>query len=231
MKCDPTYIALPILAGLGSAIGATRRIELKRGWWEPAVIWAAVVAESGTMKSPAQSLALQPIRGAQEWHLEQIPELLRQFEQDKALYDADYQAWKKDGRRRGEPPPEKPVEPQPARYVVSDITIEALAEILSNNPRGVLAAVDELATWLGGFDAYHARGGADAAKWLSIHRAEGLIVDRKTGPKKTIFVKCHWALQNGSPALLVKRDTLVAREDAAQSCVRAEAANPGGHTL
>jgi hypothetical protein len=53
----------------------------------------------------------------------------------------------------------------------------------------VLAAVDELATWLGGFDQYHARGGADVAKWLSIHRAESLIVDRKTGSKKMIFVK------------------------------------------
>jgi hypothetical protein len=64
-----------------------------------------------------------------------------------------------------------------------------LAEILSANPRGVLAAVDELVTWLGGFDQYRPRGGSDAAKWLSIHRAESLIVDRKTAAKKTIFVK------------------------------------------
>ncbi len=189
MRCDPAYIALPMLAGLASAIGATRRITVKPGWHEPAVIWASVVAESGTMKSPAQALALQPLRAAQDWQLDQLPELLRQHERNKALYDADYAEWKRKGRSHGEPPPEKPMEPHANRYIVNDITIEALAEILSENPRGVLAAVDELATWLGGFDQYHARGGADVAKWLSIHRAESLIVDRKTATKKTLFVK------------------------------------------
>ena len=189
MKCDEAYIALPLLAGLASAIGATRRITLKPGWNEPAVVWAGVVAESGTMKSPAQALALDPLRRAQEWQLEQIPELEAQYVRDKALYDADYQDWKRKGRAKGEPPPEKPEEPQVARYVVNDVTIEALAEILSTNPRGVLAACDELAAWLGAFDQYRSGRGSDAAKWLSIHRAEGLIVDRKTGAKKTIFVK------------------------------------------
>ncbi|HUT89809.1 MAG TPA: DUF3987 domain-containing protein [Thermoguttaceae bacterium] len=188
MKCDQAYIALPLLAGLASAIGATRRITLKPGWHEPAVVWAGVVAESGTMKSPAQALALDPLRRAQEWQLEQIPELEAQFVRDKALYDADYQNWKCKGRAKGEPPPEKPQEPRVDRYVVNDITIEALAEILSDNPRGVLAACDELAAWLGAFDQYRSGRGSDAPKWLSIHRAEGLIVDRKTG-KKTIFVK------------------------------------------
>jgi len=189
MKCDEAYIVLPLLAGLASAIGATRRITLKPGWHEPAVVWAAVVGDSGTMKSPAQALALDPLRRAQEWQLEQIPELEAQFVRDKALYDADYQNWKRKGRDKGEPPPEKPEEPRVDRYVVNDITIEALAEILSQNPRGVLVACDELAAWLGAFDQYRSGRGSDAAKWLSIHRAEGLIVDRKTGAKKTIYVK------------------------------------------
>jgi len=126
--------------------------------------------------------------GPPEWQLEQIPELEAQYVRDKALYDADYQNWKRKGRDKGEPPPEKPQEPRVDRYVVNDTTIEALAEILSENPRGVLAACDELATWLGAFDQYRSGRGSDAAKWLSIHRAEGLIVDRKTG-KRTIFVK------------------------------------------
>jgi hypothetical protein len=192
MKCDVAYIALPMLAGLASAIGATRRIALKGGspgWMEPAVVWAAVVAESGSMKSPAQNLALRPLRRAQEWQLEQLPELVALYERDKALYDADLQRWKRRGRDKGEPPPEKPEEPRVDRYVVNDITIEALAEILSHNPRGVLAASDELASWLGSFDQYRSGRGADAPKWLSIHRAESLIVDRKSGSKKTTFVK------------------------------------------
>ena len=181
-----------MLAGLASAIGATRRIELqagRAGWHEPSVVWSVIVADSGTMKSPAQSLALRPLQRAQEWQLEEYPELIKQYERDKALYEADYQEWKRKGRSKGEPPPEKPEEPQVSRYVVNDITIEALAEILSCNPRGVLSACDELNAWLGSFDQYRSGRGADVAKWLSVHRGEGLIVDRKSGTKKTIFVK------------------------------------------
>ena len=37
--CDPAYVALPALAALASAIGDTRRIRLKHGWSEPAVLW------------------------------------------------------------------------------------------------------------------------------------------------------------------------------------------------
>ena len=65
LGCDPSYIALPLLAGLASAVGATRRIRLKSDWVEPCVLWAAIVGESGTLKSPAMSLALEPLRRLQ----------------------------------------------------------------------------------------------------------------------------------------------------------------------
>ena len=189
MRCDESFIALPMLAGLASAIGATHRIELKAGWSEPSVVWAAVVSESGTMKSPAQSLALRMLSKAQEWRLEEYPAMVAQYKRDTLLHEADVASWKRIGRNKGEPPPEEPKEPQPVRYLVNDATIEALAELLENNPRGLLVNCDELNSWLGSFDQYRAGRGSDAAKWLSIHRAEGLIIDRKTGAKKTIFVK------------------------------------------
>ena len=53
LGCDPAFVALPALAVIASCIGNTRTIRLKRGWAEPAVIWSALVADSGTMKSPA----------------------------------------------------------------------------------------------------------------------------------------------------------------------------------
>ena len=36
--CDPSFIALPVLAGLSRAIGNGRVIRLKRTWTEPAII-------------------------------------------------------------------------------------------------------------------------------------------------------------------------------------------------
>lgn len=189
MRCDESFIALPMLAALASSIGATRRIRLKPGWCEPCVVWAAVVSESGTMKSPAQALALTMLRKAQDWKLEEYPELLDQYKRDKLLHEADVSEWKRKGRAKGEPPPEEPEEPHAVRYLVNDCTVEALAELLENNARGLLVGSDELNSWLGSFDQYRGGRGGDAARWLSIHRAEGLIVDRKTGTKKTIYVK------------------------------------------
>jgi hypothetical protein len=69
----------------------------------------------------------------------------------------------------------------------SDITVEALAERLDNQPRGLIVLRDELSGWLGSFNRYN-RGRADAAHWLSMYGARDLVVDRKTGEKRRIFV-------------------------------------------
>jgi hypothetical protein len=52
-------------------------------------------------------------------------------------------------------------------------------------------ARDELAGWIGSFDRYaggKGKAGTDAANWLSMFNAENIIVDRKTGFPRTIFV-------------------------------------------
>ncbi len=188
LSCDPSYIALPLLAGLASAVGATRRIRLKASWTEPVVVWAAIVGESGTLKSPAVSLALSPLKRLQAYALAELPLLQEQYQRDKAIYEADYAAWKRKGRSAGEPLPEKPEEPRIRRYLIDDITLEALADRLQAAPRGLLCACDELATWLGSFDRYRAGQGGDVGRWLSIHRADSLLVDRKTGAVKTVYI-------------------------------------------
>jgi hypothetical protein len=187
--CDAAMIVLPLLAALASAIGATRRIQLKDGWCEPAVLWTAIVAESGSHKSPAQELALRALRKIQTFKLEEHPELQESYERNLLLYDVDLKSWKTKGVKKGEHPPEKPEEPSVDRYLVKDITLEALAERLSKNPRGLLVDCDELASWFGSFDQYRAGKGGDASKWLSMHRAEPLLIDRKTGLNKNLFIK------------------------------------------
>jgi hypothetical protein len=62
---DASYVALPLLAGLASAIGNTRRIALSRTWTAPAVVWAGIIGESGTLKSPAIKIAMTPIHKRQ----------------------------------------------------------------------------------------------------------------------------------------------------------------------
>lgn len=186
--CDPSYLALPILTVLAAAIGSTRRVQLKRGWTAPAILWAAVVGESGTAKTPAFKLAMRPIRQRQSKALERHAEAMRQYETDLVHYEKALAVWKRDTKTIGDPP-EKPEPPQAERFVVGDTTTEALAPLLLANPRGVLLARDELAGWIGSFDRYaKGKGGADAAHWLSMHNGESVVIDRKTGNPRTIFV-------------------------------------------
>ena len=186
--CDPSYLALPMLASLAGAIGNTRRVRLKRGWDAPAIIWTAIVGESGTSKTPAFKLVMKPIRDRQRKCLEAHAEAMKHYEADLAQYERALSAWKR-AKTTDEPPPEKPTPPEASRYIVSDATVEALAPLLMSNPRGLLLARDELAGWIGSFDRYSAgKGGADAAHWLSMHNGENIVVDRKTGIPRTIYV-------------------------------------------
>src|SRR4029077_4322279 len=62
LGCDHAFFGLPILAACAGVIGNTRTIQLKPDWHEPCVVWACVVADSGTLKSPACKKVLWPVR-------------------------------------------------------------------------------------------------------------------------------------------------------------------------
>ncbi len=183
LGCDPSYVALPVLAVAASAIGNARSIRLKASWFEPCVVWAGIVGESGTLKSPAYHRAVSPLFRRQK-------QLLQQWKDEhlKYLEDlADYKAKKKSGEEDLGDPPEEPLQ---RRVVVSDVTIEKLAEVLEDNPRGILVARDELAGWLMSFSRYKGKsGGSDLPNWLEMHRAGTVVVDRKTGERRTLFVQ------------------------------------------
>jgi hypothetical protein len=185
--CDVSYLALPLLTALAAAIGNTRRLELKRGWCVPPILWGAIVGESGTAKTPAFRLVMRPVRNRQRKALERHAEEMKQYKADLACWEKDMSAWKKKGSGL---PPAEPEEPHAERFIVSDTTVEALAPILLDNPRGLLLARDELAGWIGSFDRYagKSKAGSDSANWLSMFNAESIFVDRKTGIPRTIHV-------------------------------------------
>jgi hypothetical protein len=183
--CDPSMLALPVLTACASAIGNTRRIHVKDGWDESAIIWSVIVAESGSMKSPAFRLAVRPLQEIQNEAFKSYFEELEEFHAESKRYEAELSAWKK--KPDGDPP-ELPDEPVPPRCLVGDTTVEALAPILAPNPRGVLLARDEIAGWIGSFGRYSGKAGADVSHWLSMFSGDSIIVDRKTGPDKIIQV-------------------------------------------
>jgi hypothetical protein len=184
--CDPSFVGVPLLVGLAAAIGNTRQIRLKHGWTEPAIIWAAPVADSGTLKSPALELALRAVRKRQHAAMQRYAEAMERYHLESAIYEKELAAWKRS--KDDADPPVKPQEPAPEELWTSDATTEAVAAMLVSNPRGLLVAPDELATWLGGFDRYTQGKGGDAAHWLEMHGGRPLKINRKTGNPRILYV-------------------------------------------
>jgi DNA polymerase I-like protein with 3'-5' exonuclease and polymerase domains len=177
LGCDPAYLALPALAVAAAAVGNTRVLRLKRTWTEPCIIWSVVVGDSGTLKSPAYLLAVSHLFGVQK-------RLIEAFKQEQVEYAAELERAKDDNG-----PGAPPEQPELRRVVISDCTIEKVADILEDNPRGVLVARDELAGWLGSFQRYKgSAGGSDLPHWLETFRAGTVVVDRKTGDRRHLFV-------------------------------------------
>jgi hypothetical protein len=186
--CDPSFVALPVLAVCASAIGNSRVLQAKKGWCAPSILWTAIVGESGTQKTPALSAALKPLKKQQA--LWSIAHQISEAEIDRTSEKSTIQS-------QSPPTPEtntKAIDPLPVsklrRCVVADVTVEALAPLLSENPNGLLLARDELSGWFAGFDQYKNKSAvsADAAKWLSLYSADSITVDRKSGPVRYLHV-------------------------------------------
>ncbi|NMC21108.1 MAG: DUF3987 domain-containing protein, partial [Thermogutta sp.] len=176
--CDESYVALPLLAAAGAAVGLTRKLEAKAGWRVPPILWAVIVGESGSLKTPAIKAALRWTERRQARLLAEYAEDRTRFEAELSRYERDIAAWKRD--KDGGDPPLKPEPPTARRILVADTTVEALGPILRDNPRGVLLARDELSGWLASFDRYANTTGGDSAFWLSAYGGLSHTVDRKT---------------------------------------------------
>ena len=183
----PEMLALPALCAVAACIGTTRRLILKGTWKEYPAVWGAVVAESGSLKSPAFSMAMVPVWERQTEALRQHQEALEIYENERLEYERDLAQWRSNRKNHGDPP-DRPTKPEAVRYVVSDITVEGLVPILQANPRGLLLARDELSSFFGAFDQYKKNRGADAGCWLEMFRGGTLAVDRKGTDKPVIFV-------------------------------------------
>jgi hypothetical protein len=174
---DPAFYMVPMLGVLAGSIGSTRRVVVKGTWLEPALLWTANVAPSGSGKSPPLKEAARPVT-LRNQELHERSAALRE------VYEAEREARRGDRESNRPPPKEPPV----LRAIVKDATLEALCSRLNDNPRGLLLCCDELAQWLGSFDRY--RSGGDRAQWLSLHDGDGLQVDRRGGGSLLVRSAC-----------------------------------------
>jgi hypothetical protein len=195
INVDVAFIMLPKLSSLATAIGNSRSILLKAGYVQPPVIWTGIIGKSGCRKSPSIELGCSPV-------MEQERELMRQNKEAAEIYADELAQWEsKKGGKRG-PKPEKP---SFITCTCDDLTVEVLADILDTNPRGVLVRKDELSHWLASFDQYKPTKGSDVSRWLSLHTAVSLAVDRRTDSRHYRITNPRVSITGGIQPKILRR--------------------------
>ena len=192
LQVDPSMVAVPLLSAFAGAVGGNSvRLVVKSDWLEPAVLWTVVSAESGTGKTHAFDVALEAVTEIQRRAFRRHAEEEQAWRILQEQYEKDLAAWKKKKAKpeqsKDEDRPSAPDRPVCWRVKLDDSTVEALVARMSENPRGLLVAVDELSGFFGSFDRY-ASGSGDESKWLRAYDGKDLTVDRKTGDSPVLHV-------------------------------------------
>jgi hypothetical protein len=197
--CDVALLANATLPVVAAAIGASRRIAMTRDYFEPSIIWATNVGESGQHKTPALNHAKWPLDEIQARDAEAHKAALAEYEKQVQQHEAEVS-----GRKRGEPKPAAPERPRMRQCIADDSTMEGLLKILKHCHRGVLVARDELRAWFESHDAYRSGGrGGDSAKWLSMFNGQPVTINRAKDDDPTFIRRACVSLVGGiQPAIL-----------------------------
>ncbi len=152
LSCPIDYLAIPALAGAGIAAGNMIGIQPKKfddSWVVHPAFWGGIVGSPGSMKTPALQAALKPLQYLEEKAASDYKYEYSEYMKAKKIFDKEMSEFKS-GKSKAFPiEPEKPIK---KRLIVNDITYQALGEIISDNPQGVLALADELTGLLQSLD-------------------------------------------------------------------------------
>lgn len=176
---DPSMIAIPAIVACAAALHDGVTIQPKRhetSWTESARLWCAIVGAPSVRKSPAIRRATKRLRKIDA----DLAEGNAKLAADYADQAEQYKDAKKEAKKSGGMSVPAPEKPPMERMIVEDITVEALSEVLKDNPRGVMCIQDELSGWFGSMDAYSGSksGNKDRAAWLQAYNGGFRQVDR-----------------------------------------------------
>jgi len=183
LQCPEDYIACSMLVLSSVLMGGGVKIQLKPEWYQYANLFVALVGTPAAKKSPALAACFV--------FLETFAQrLMDEYQREKSLYEwamkeyeDEMKEWK--GSRNGQQPTE-PSKPRLKQLRTSDTTVEALCELLDNNPKGIGLVFDELTGLLRSMNQYKSHGGADRSHYLSMWNNAPITVNRKG--KEPIYI-------------------------------------------
>ena len=153
-------VAVSMISILSAAIGNVVRVSPKEGWSEAVFIWAIVIGNSGSGKTPMVNKLLSYLYARQSESYQIYKEQMDEYEKKMMRVSNRTAEFRK---------------PQLIRFMVSDITIESLASAMEFQPRGILSYQEELAGWFKNHDKYK---GGDKERYLNLWSCSPWLRDR-----------------------------------------------------
>ena len=197
-NAPPDFAAAATLVVAAALLGRKVGIRPKRqdDWTVVPNLWGGLVGPPASMKTPALEQAIKPVKRLAAEAQEAHEKMLKEHGLDLMVVEAERSALKKKleatakkvaaaSASRGDLEEvrqeiedlEEPETPAERRYMTNDATIEKIAEILRDNPDGILYYRDELMGWLRSLDK--AGREADRAFYLESWNGNGSFsVDR-----------------------------------------------------
>ncbi|BAZ70754.1 MAG: DUF3987 domain-containing protein [Pelatocladus maniniholoensis HA4357-MV3] len=171
MPTAPEFLFTTLLGTAASRIGSAARVIVKPSakYAQPMVMWTSIVADSGSMKTPAQRLIIDPL-------VELEAEAFERYRMEVAKYNKLQTVCK--GKKQDDSQQEPATAPTRQRYLTKDSTLETLQRIHSENPRGLLYYRDELAGLFKTRNQYRGGLGADEEQELDQFNGSAIIYDR-----------------------------------------------------
>ena len=161
MQCPVEFTAASAMVALAGMIGRRASIRPLQydDWTEYPNLWGMLIGRPSLMKSPPMKQILMPIqsltaaardeyRAAMEVYSRQVELAGIEAKQAKRQVEAAMAKGKDVEALSDDLVPDLPERPKRRRYTVNDTTVEALAEILADNPHGVLVVRDEMMGFL-----------------------------------------------------------------------------------
>ncbi len=170
---DVGGFAIAAIAVAAAAIDDAIKLQVTpfSTWLEAARLWAALVGDPSSKKSPILNTTYEPLR----------QEDLKLWD----IYKTKMAVWKT------LPKPQRSVTPEPVceRLTIGDTTVEAAQHAFEATERGMLGIHDEMGGWFGSMDRYGSSGrnSSDRAFMLQAYNGGAYRVDRIQ--RGTIYLK------------------------------------------
>ena len=182
MQCPPDFAAVAVFVMMATIIGRKVGIRPMRhnDWTVICNLWAAVVGNSGVMKSPTLSAGLSPIKQLQAWAYEDFNNRMAEYAALDEIAKLQKSVAKSEVKRKLTKDKSADVAallkpdsgddaPILKRYMTNNASYEALGELLMENPNGLMVEADEIIGLLKQLDA----GGQEVARSFYLTAADG----------------------------------------------------------